>query len=105
MKLNMQSVHGNLGLEGFIMDGKRLNDKFRKNLGKRAWKAICRDKEGPPCAQTTKKERVDTALIMHIAGSIPENHIPDNAVNAAKVFLAYCSGLCKMPHHWMLARG
>jgi hypothetical protein len=25
-------------------------------------------------------------------------------MNAAKVFLAYCNGVCKRPYHWMLAR-
>jgi hypothetical protein len=46
----------------------------------------------------------DTSLIMHIASEIPEEQIPENAMNAAKVFLAFCSGVCKRPHHWMLAR-
>jgi hypothetical protein len=41
---------------------------------------------------------------MHIAGQIPEEQIPDNVMNAAKVFLAFCNGVCKRPHHWMLAR-
>jgi hypothetical protein len=45
----------------------------------------------------------DTSLIMHIASRIPEEQIPENVMNAAKVFLAFCNGVCK-PHHWMLAR-
>ena len=56
-------------------------------------------------AQDVSRETNETALIMHIASRIPEEHIPDNVMNAAKVFLAYCNGLCKRPHHWMLARG
>lgn len=46
----------------------------------------------------------DVALILHIASQIPEEHIPDNVMNAAKVFLAFCNGICKRPYHWMLAR-
>ena len=46
----------------------------------------------------------DCPLIMRVAGQIPEEQIPDNAMNAAKVFLAFCNGVCKRPHDWMLAR-
>jgi hypothetical protein len=56
-------------------------------------------------AEDFSRKTNDTALIMHIASSFPEDGIPDNVMNAAKVFLAYCNGLCKRPHHWMLARG
>jgi hypothetical protein len=56
-------------------------------------------------AQDFSSKTNETALIMHMASCIPEDHIPDNASNAAKVFLAYCNGFCKLPHHWMLARG
>jgi hypothetical protein len=55
-------------------------------------------------AQDFSRKTNETALIMHIASRIPEEHIPDNSMNAAKVFLAYCDGLSKLPHHWMLAR-
>jgi hypothetical protein len=55
--------------------------------------------------QDLSRKTNDTLLIMHIASRIPEDHIPDNVMNAAKVFLAYCSGLSKRPFHWMLARG
>jgi hypothetical protein len=55
-------------------------------------------------AQDFSRKTNDTALVMHMASKIPEDHIPDNVMNAAKVFLAYCNGLCKRPHHWMLAR-
>ncbi len=56
-------------------------------------------------AQDFSRKTNDSALIMHIASRIPEDNIPDNVMNAAKVFLAYCNGLCKRPYHWMLARG
>jgi hypothetical protein len=46
----------------------------------------------------------DASLIMHIASQIPEEKIPENAMNAAKVFLAFCNGVCKKTHNWMLAR-
>jgi hypothetical protein len=41
---------------------------------------------------------------MHIASQIPEDRIPDDVINAAKVFLAFCNGVCKRPPRWMLAR-
>ncbi len=46
----------------------------------------------------------DCPLIMRVAGQIPEERIPDNVMNAAKVFLAVCNGVCPKPHDWMLAR-
>jgi hypothetical protein len=55
-------------------------------------------------AQQVGRESDDASLIMHIAGQIPEERIPENAMNAAKVFLAFCNGVCKKPHNWMLAR-
>ena len=55
-------------------------------------------------AQDFNGKTNDTSLIMHIASQIPEGRIPDNVMNAAKVFLAFCNGVCKRPHHWMLAR-
>ncbi len=55
-------------------------------------------------AQDFNGKSNDTPLIMHIASQIPEEQIPDNAMNAATVFLAFCHGLCKRPHHWMLTR-
>lgn len=47
----------------------------------------------------------DVPLIMELANEISEEKIPDNVMNAAKVFLAFCSGMSKRPYHWMLARG
>jgi hypothetical protein len=44
----------------------------------------------------------DCPQIMHVAGQIPENKIPDNVMNAAKVFLAFCSGLTEKPYKWMV---
>jgi hypothetical protein len=55
-------------------------------------------------AQDLRDKCNDCPLIMHIAGQIPEERIPDNVMNAAKVFLAFCNGICKRPHDWMLAR-
>ena len=40
-------------------------------------------------AQDFSRKTNHTALIMHIASRIPEDHIPDNVMNAAKVFLAF----------------
>ena len=55
-------------------------------------------------AQDISTESNDCPPIMHMAGQIPEDRIPDNVMNAAKVFLAVCNGVCKRPHDWMLAR-
>ncbi|MGA2555773.1 MAG: hypothetical protein ABSG04_05810 [Verrucomicrobiota bacterium] len=55
-------------------------------------------------AQDVSLQSNDCPLIMHMAGQIPEERIPDNVMNAAKVFLAFCNGVCKRPHGWMLAR-
>jgi len=55
-------------------------------------------------AQEYGRKSGDASLIMHIASQIPEEKIPENAMNAAKVFLAFCNGVCKKPHSWMLAR-
>ena len=99
-------------LEGFKMDGKLLNDEFTRRAGDNVEKGLMSRKEQflafvcvGALAQDFSRKTNDTALILHIASRIPEDHIPDNVSNAAKVFLAYCSGLCKRPHLWMLARG
>ena len=55
-------------------------------------------------AQDMNNESNDSPLIMRIASEIPEEKIPDNVMNAAKVFLAFCNGICERPHDWMLAR-
>jgi len=55
-------------------------------------------------AQDAKSHGNDTSLMMHMANLIPEDQIPDNVMNAAKVFLAFCAGLSKRPHPWMMAR-
>jgi hypothetical protein len=54
-------------------------------------------------AQDVKTGSNDSALIMHVATQIPEDKIPNNVMNAAKVFLAFCNGVCQRPHKWMLA--
>lgn len=55
-------------------------------------------------AQQCERKSGDASLIMHIAGQIPEDRIPENPMNAAKVFLAFCNGVCKKPHNWMVPR-
>jgi hypothetical protein len=55
-------------------------------------------------AQDISARSNDCRLILHIAGQIPEGRIPDNAMNAARVFLAFCNGICQRPPDWMLAR-
>ena len=46
----------------------------------------------------------DTPLVMHMAGQIPEERIPDDITGAAHTFLAFCNGVRKKPDAWMLER-
>jgi hypothetical protein len=55
-------------------------------------------------AQDSTLEVNDSPLILHVAGQIPEERIPGNPMNAAKVFLAFCNGVCPKPHDWMMPR-
>jgi hypothetical protein len=45
----------------------------------------------------------DAQEIAAIALSVCEEGIPENTQNAAKVFLAYCSGCTDKPFEWMLS--
>ena len=54
-------------------------------------------------AQQCERKSGEASLIMHIAGQIPRTESP-RSMNAAKVFLAYCNGVCKKPHNWMVPR-
>ena len=47
-------------------------------------------------------ETNDAQLIVHMAGQIPDGAIPENVMNAAKVYLAYCNDADKRPYRWML---
>jgi hypothetical protein len=56
-------------------------------------------------ASDITNETSHAQLIMFIGGQIPEEKIPRNVINAAKVFLAYTSG--QRGNHlykWMLAK-
>jgi hypothetical protein len=55
-------------------------------------------------ARDMNAETNDYQLIMHIASQIPEDAIPANIMNAAKVFLAFCHDARKRPHRWMLKK-
>jgi hypothetical protein len=55
-------------------------------------------------ARDINAETNDAQLILHIAGQIPEDAIPENIMNAAKVFLAFCNDAGKRPHRWMLKK-
>jgi hypothetical protein len=50
-------------------------------------------------------ETSDHQLVVHIASQIPEEAIPANTMNAAKVFLAFCNDANKRPFRWMLRKG
>lgn len=55
-------------------------------------------------ARDIRGESDDAQLILHMANQIPEEAIPHNVMNAAKVFLAFCSHPGKRPFRWMQAR-
>jgi hypothetical protein len=55
-------------------------------------------------ARDISAETDDHQLIMHIASQIPEDAIPVQIMNAAKVFLAFCNDGSKRPHRWMLKK-
>ena len=50
-------------------------------------------------------DTTNAQLIAQMAVEIPEGNIPQCPANAAKVFLAYCSGRTERPFRWMLAHG
>jgi len=56
-------------------------------------------------ARDINAETNDAQLILHMAGQIPDEAIPENVMNAAKVFMAFCSQDGKRPHRWMLKKG
>jgi hypothetical protein len=49
-------------------------------------------------------ETHDAQLILHMAGQIPGDAIPVNVMNAAKVYLAFCTYDGKRPYRWMLKK-
>jgi hypothetical protein len=53
-------------------------------------------------ARDISAETTDSQLIVHVASQIPEDEIPVNIMNAAKVYLAFCYDSSKRPHRWML---
>jgi hypothetical protein len=55
-------------------------------------------------AQDFLNDSTDTPLVMHIARQIPEERLPEDVMEAARVFLSFCSGVRKRPVGWMLAR-
>jgi hypothetical protein len=53
-------------------------------------------------ARDINGETNDWQLILHMAGQIPGDAIPENVMNAAKVYVAFCSQEGKRPYRWML---
>lgn len=53
-------------------------------------------------AQDYATKSNDLPLMMRVAALIPESGIPDNPMEAAKAFLAFCNGVVKQPQKWML---
>jgi hypothetical protein len=55
-------------------------------------------------AEDLRSDTAHAQLIAQMASDIPEEKIPHCPANAAKVFLAYCSGRTERPFKWMLAK-
>ena len=53
-------------------------------------------------AEDLRSDTANAQLIAQMASAIPEENIPQCPVNAAKVFLAYCSGRTERPFRWMV---
>ena len=53
-------------------------------------------------AEDIRSDTADAQLIAQMAVEIPEDKIPHCPANAAKVFLAYCSGRTARPFKWMV---
>lgn len=53
-------------------------------------------------AEDLRSDSANAQLIAQMAVAIPDQKIPDCPANAAKVFLAYCSGRTERPFKWML---
>ena len=53
-------------------------------------------------AEDIQSDTADAQLIAQMAVEIPEDKIPHCPANAAKVFLAYCSGRTARPFKWMV---
>src|SRR5258708_1032889 len=52
-------------------------------------------------AEDLRSDAAQGQSIAHLAMQIPEDKIPQCPANAAKVFLAYCSGRTNKPFNWM----
>jgi metal-responsive CopG/Arc/MetJ family transcriptional regulator len=46
----------------------------------------------------------DAPVVMHMAGQIPEEQIPDDVTAAAHAFLGFCNGVRKKPDDWMIGQ-
>jgi len=55
-------------------------------------------------AEDLRNDTTHAQLIAQLACEIPEEKIPHCPANAAKVFLAYCSGRTDKPFKWMLEK-
>ena len=55
-------------------------------------------------ARDINAETNDSQLILRLADQIPCDAIPENVMNAAKVYLAYFIDPDKRPYRWMLKK-
>ena len=53
-------------------------------------------------AQDLTNDTTNAQLIAQMAAGVEERRIPNCPANAAKVFLAYCNGVSRRPHNWMI---
>jgi hypothetical protein len=52
-------------------------------------------------AEDLRSDTSQAQAIAQLAMQIPDENIPHCPANAAKVFLAYCSGRTRRPFNWM----
>jgi hypothetical protein len=55
-------------------------------------------------AEDLRSDSTNAQLVARLATEIPEAHLPECPANAAKAFLAYCSGRTDRPFRWMIPR-
>jgi len=52
-------------------------------------------------SQDLRDDTMNAQQIARLASNVPEENIPNCPMNAAKVFVAHCSGLTTRPFRWM----
>lgn len=55
-------------------------------------------------ARDIRSDTNDSPFILRMASQIPCCAIPENVMNAAKVYLAFCENPEKRPYRWMVPK-